>query len=826
MLWQTKGWTMVVLLSLALGIGANTALFTAVNGLLLQTVALPDPGSLVRLKTAGDNNMRRSSSDYGFSEPHEGKNVRASFSVAIYQQLRASNQTLTDITAFAPYSNLNLSVDGTSDLANAQIVSGNFFRLLQVPVSLGRPLEEKDDQANAEPVAVISDAIWKRRFGGKADVLGRTVRLNNVPVTIVGVTPASFTGVQRLGALAPEVTVPLVLDAQLNPANAKRNLEPTSYWLLVLGRLKPGATLAQVKGNLEGPFQSAARGGMDAYMAGLSDEQRKLSTNQRRGDAVPEFLAQAAGRGVYDLDTTTTRSAAILTGIVSMLLLIVCANVANLLLSRAAARRKEVAVRLSMGAPRRRLIRQLLTESLLLSGLGGTLGIAVAYWSKRLLPFGQNVAMDWTVFGFVAAISIATGVIFGILPALRATQIDLASTMKESSRSVTGSRGWLSRGLLVTQVAVSVMLLIGAGLFLRTLHNLRSVDVGFNANNLLMFRINPQLNRYEPERITRLLQDTQRSLEALPGVRSVAMARTALLSGNTNITGMFVQGQTQTRAHELHAMQVSPTFFATMEIPIVLGRGFTEADDAKPTASAIVNETAVRKFFNGQNPIGQRIGQSLEQNGDTEIVGVVRDTKYSSVREEAPPTLYRSLGTTATSATVLMRTGMDPASLIEPMRATMKQVDPDVPVTGVSTQTEQVEGRFAQERLFAMAYSLFGALALLLASIGLFGLMSYNVSRRTNEIGIRMALGAQRSGVVGMVLRESMLMVTMGVLIGLAGAQAGGRFIESVLFGLSTTDAWTISGAIAATALVAQLAGYVPARRASRVDPMVALRYE
>ena len=826
MLLQSKGWTIVVLLSLAIGIGANTALFTAVNGLLLQTVALPDPGGLVRLKTAGDNNMRRSSSDYGFTEPHNGKQVRSSFSVAIFQHLRESNQTLTDITAFSPFNSLNVSIDGSAEIATGQIVSGNYFRVMQIPVTLGRPLEDSDDRADAEAVAVISDAYWKRRFAGSESVLGRTVRMNNAPVTIVGVTAPSFTGVLRLGSQAPEVTFPLALDPRLNPANAKRNAEPTSYWLLLVGRLKPGVTVAQVKGNLEGPFQSAARGGMDAYMAGLTDEQRKLSTNQRRGDAVPELLAQPAGRGMYDLDNTTMRSASILAGIVSLLLLIVCANVANLLLSRAVARNKEIAVRLSMGAPRRRLIRQLLTESLLLSGIGGVLGSVTGYWSKRLLPFGQNVGMDWTVFGFVAAISIATGVIFGMLPAVRATQIDLASTMKESSRSVTGSRGWLSKGLLVTQVAVSVVLLIGAGLFLRTLHNLRSVDVGFNANNLLMFRISPQLNRYEPARITRLLQDTQRSLEALPGVRSVAMTRTALLSGSTNITGMYVQGQTQTRAHDIHAMQVSPAFFATMEIPIVLGRGFTEQDDANTNASALVNETAVKKFFGGQSPIGMRIGQSLEQNGQTEIVGVVRDTKYDSVRDAAPPTIYRSLGTTAASATVVLRTAMDPAGLIDTVRSTMNRVDPDVPVTGVTTQTEEVEGRFAQERLFAMAYSLFGGLALLLASIGLFGLMSYNVSRRTNEIGIRMALGAQRTGVVGMVLRESMLMVVMGVGVGLAGAMAGGRFIESVLFGLSTTDLWTMSAAIGATVLVSLAAGYLPARRASRVDPMVALRYE
>jgi predicted permease len=826
LLWQSKGWTAIVLISLALGIGANTALFTAVNGLLLQTIAVPDPESLVTLKGAGDNNMRRSSSDYGFSEPYRGKQVRASFSYAIYEALRASNQTLTDMFACAPYSSLNVSVDGTSDIATGFIVSGNYFRVLQLPVAIGRTLDESDDRPDAEAAAVISHAFWRRRFASNPAVLGRVVRMNNVPVTIVGVTGPEFTGIQRLGALAPEVTFPLALDARFNPANAKRNTQPTNYWLLVMGRLKPGATLAQVKGNLEGPFHAAARGGMASFMAGLTAEQRKLSTNQQRGDVVPELIALSGSRGFYDLDTNTQRSAAILAAVVTLLLLIVCANVANLLLSRAVTRQKEVAVRLSMGAPRRRIVRQMLTESLMLSGLGGLLGALVGYWSKRLLPFGQNVGMDWTVLGFVAAVSIATGVIFGILPALRATKIDLAGTMKESSRSVTGARAWLSKGLLVTQVAVSLVLLIGAGLFLRTLHNLRSVDVGFNANNILMFRINPALNRYEPERITQVLQNTQTTLEALPGVRSVTMTRTALLSGSTSITGMFVQGDKQTQAHDIHVMSVSPTFFKTMEIPLLVGRDFDARDDLKPTTAAIVNETAVKKYFGGRSPIGQRIGSSLEQNAETEIIGVIRDTKYDSLRDPAPPTMYRSLGPTAPNVTVVVRTAGDPSTMIEPVRTAMSRVDPDVPVTGVTTQTEQVEGRFGQERLFAMAFSLFGALALLLACIGLFGLMSYSVSRRTNEIGIRMALGAQRAGVVRMVLGESIVMVTIGVVLGLAVALATGRFVAAVLFGLPPNDAWTVAAAIAMMGAVSCVAGYLPARRASRVDPMVALRYE
>jgi predicted permease len=425
----------------------------------------------------------------------------------------------------------------------------------------------------------------------------------------------------------------------------------------------------------------------------------------------------------------------------------------------------------------------------------------------------------------VAAVSVLTGVTFGLVPAMRATRVDLAGAMKENSRSVTGSRSLLSKGLLVTQVAISLILLIGAGLFLRTLQNLRSVDVGFDASNILMFRVNPQLNRYEPERVARLFQQIQTSLAALPGVQSVGLSRTALLSGSRSITGMFIQGG-GTEPHDTYAMQVSPGFFTTMKIPIVIGRDLNERDVANPTASVLVNEASVRKYFANENPVGRRIGRSLEESGQSEIVGVVRDTKYDSVRDEAPATLYTSIPANSGAVWVLMRTQGDPAAMIGTVRSTVQQIDPDVPLAGMTTQTEQVEGRFAQERLFAMAYSVFGALALLLACIGLFGVMSYSVSRRTNEIGIRMALGAQRGGVIGMVLRESMIVVAIGVVLGLAGAVAAGRLIATVLYGLTATDVWAMAAAVALMIAVSFLAGYLPARRASRVDPMTALRYE
>ena len=597
MLMQSRGWTVVVLLSLAIGIGFTTALFTAVNGLLLQTVAVRDPEQLVLLKHAGPNDMSRSSSDYGFAQPENGKQVRSTFSYAIYQQLKSANQTMTDLIAGTSLESFNFASNGSSEIATAFGVSGNYFKMLGVSPIVGRTIEESDEQPSAESVAVVSYPFWQKRFGGDRAVVGKTVRLNNVPVTIVGVLPSSFIGIQRLAEAPRDVWIPLVMESRFvtggNPfaptsAVIKPRLdEPTNWYLQITGRLKPGVTLEQVKGNLQGPYEEAARNGMQSFMAGLTDAERKLSRNaERKTSTVSELVIRPGARGIYDLDRTSSRSASILSVIVVLLMLIVCANVANLLLSRAAARYREVSVRLSMGASRRRLIRQLLTESLLLSGTGGALGIALGYWTKKLLPFGQMTAIDGQVLAFVAGISMLTGVTFGLIPALRATRVDLASAMKENSRSVVASRTWLSKGLLITQVAVSVVLLIGAGLFVRTLQNLRSVDVGFAYSNLLMFRVNPALNRYDPARVTQLYDRMKTELEGLPGVRTVSFTRTALLSGSTSTTGIFRQGATSEKeAKDFYIMSVSPKFFETMQIPILTGRDFDARDVANPTGS-------------------------------------------------------------------------------------------------------------------------------------------------------------------------------------------------------------------------------------------------
>jgi predicted permease len=833
----TKSWTLVVLLSLALGIGANTALFTAVNGLLLQTVAVREPERLVRFNWTGKNDMVRSSSDYGYSGGTPTRNVRSTFSAAILEQFRAANTTLAGLAAGAPMADVNVILDGTAQLASSYQASGNYFSVLGVEASPGRVFGEGDDRPAAAPVAVISHAYWQKRFAGQPSAIGRVVSINGQMVTIVGVTPPAFAGIQRLGAEPPDITVPLAFDAVFNPplpnlegkVPPARMTQPTHWWLQMVGRSKPGISLEQVRANFATVFQHTAKAGMADYQASLTAEEKALSINKPRGESLPELLVKPAGHGYYDIDPQAQRSAGFLAVVVAIVLLIVCANVANLLLSRATSRHREIAVRLSMGATRWRLVRQLLTESLLLASLGGALGVVVGYWAKALLPFGAKATLDWRVFGFVAGVSMLTGVIFGLAPALRATRVDLSGAMKESGRSVIGARSRLGKGLVVAQVALSLVLIVGAGLFLRTLANLQRVDVGFDSTNLLMFNVDPGVNRYDGARAAQLFQQMLERLSALPGVRSAAVTRTALLSGSTSTTSMFRQGQTSATAAEpgMYFMEVSPTFFATMGIPLQRGRGFTARDDLQAPKVVILNEAAARRLFPDGDAVGRRIGNSFEKSGELEIIGVVRDTKYSSLRDPGPPTMYRpSWQGTSRRANIVLRTAGDPLALTQAVRKAMQELAPTLPIKEFTSQTDQIAKRVEQERLFATAYTAFGGLALLLACIGLFGLMSYNVARRTTEIGVRMALGAQRRTVVGMVLRESMWLVAIGAVLGVAAALWAGRFVEPVLFGLSPRDPLTIASAVGVIVVVAAVAGYLPARRAARVDPMHALRQQ
>ena len=629
----TKTWTLVVLLSLALGIGANTALFTAVNGLLLQTVSVHEPERLVRFNHAGRNDMVRNSNNYGYSGTSGTRNVQSTFSFPMIEQLRAANTTLTGLAAGVPMGSLNVLVNGDAQLATGYQATGNYFTVIGVPAVLGRVFGEADDRPSAPAVAVISHAYWRKRFAGEPSAIGRVVSINGHMVTLVGVTPADFAGIERLGADAPDVTVPLAFDALFAPpvrVEIPRMQQPTYWWLQLVGRLKPGVSIEQARANFATVFQRTAIAGMAAYQSSLTAHEKVLSTNRQRGTAVPELLIKSAAHGYYDVLPQTRRSAGFLGVVVVLVLLIVCANVANLLLTRATARAREISVRLSIGATRGRLIRQLLTESILLSSVGGALGGLLAYWLRGVLPFGQKAPLDWRVFGFLAGVSMLTGIVFGLLPALRATRVDLTATLKESSRSVTRSRTVLSKGLVVLQVAMSLVLLVGAGLFLRTLDNLKSVDVGFDSRNLLMFNVNPRVNGYDIDRSSRLFGQVLERMATVPGVTSAALTRTRLLSGSPNIYSAWKQGQvSQAPAEEnMYMMDVSPTFFATMGIPVLRGRSFTDRDGPTGPKVAILNEAAARRLFPDGDVLGRRIGESFEESGEMEVVGVVRDTKY------------------------------------------------------------------------------------------------------------------------------------------------------------------------------------------------------
>lgn len=830
---QGKAWSAVVVLSLALGIGANTALFSATNGLLLRKLQVDAPDTLVRLRHIGKHDMATDVSEYGFIARDTGVEAGSTFSYPMFQQLRAANQTMTDLAAGAPMGSVNVVVDGRAEIATAFIASGNYHQMLGVRTVAGRTMLPDDDRADAPPVAVISTGFWSRRFGNNPSVVGKVVQANNALVTIVGVTAPEFTGIQRVVADAPDLVFPLALDPVVNPPAAvgsARLSSPTYWWLQIIGRLKPGTTAAQVQGNLAGVFEEAARSGIASYLAGLNDKDRATTRNRSRTN-VSRLEVSSAARGMYDNDATTLRAVTIISVVVGLILLLVCANIANLLLSRAAARQREISLRLSIGATRVRLVRQLLTESVVLAVIGGGLGLVVAYWGRRLLPgAAAQSPLDWRVLLFAAGIAIVTGLLFGIAPALRVTGASVNDVLKDSSRSVTGSRTLLNKSLLVVQVAISIVLLIGAGLFLRTVDNLRRVDVGFNPNNLVLFRVNPQLNQYDQPRIMALHQQIQQRLATVPGVRAVTMSNPALLSGSTNSTDFIVQGRTFSpgRHNSINRMRVADNFFATMEVPLLRGRGFTERDNSLNAPKvAIINEAAVAKFFPSEEPLGKRFGSSPETSSQIEVIGVVRDVKYNALREPAPATMFVPYGQFQLGTMSFeIRTASDPLSVMNSIREAVREADPNVPLMDMSTQLEQIERRFAQEQVFARAYALFGGLALLVASIGLFGLMSYNVTRRTTEIGIRMALGAQQHSVLQMVLRESLILAAIGVVIGVGAALGAGRYVSTLLFGLEPNDIATTSVAVMLMLAVSAFAGYLPARRASRLDPMIALRHD
>lgn len=838
---KSPAFTATAVLSLALGIGATSALFSGVNGLLLRTVPVSHPETLVRIRSAGRNDVADGVMSYGLNGQNaSGEDIRETISYPIYQALRSANRTLTDIAATAPISpigDITVMVDGRAELVSASEVSGNYFALLGVGAQLGRPLMPDDDTDPKSAVAAISYGYWQRRFGASPATIGRSIAINNVRITVVGILPGDFADIQSLTTPPRDIYIPLALDSRLGllgmGAQSKSRMnEGANWWLQLVGRLKPGVTLDQVRGNLEGPFEDAARRGWQSQVALVPRAMRlvldRTADNEKR-TAVPHLEMDSASRGIYDPRTDDVKAARILGVVVALMMVIVCANVANLLLSRAAARQREVSVRMSLGATRLRVVRQLLTESLLLSWAGCVSGVMLGYGARQLLPFAKEAPMDWRVLTFTLVVSLIAAVSFGLAPALHATRLDLSGRMKESGRSVTRPRTLVTRALVVVQVAISLAVLIGAGLFLRTVRNLRKAPPGFDTRNLIVFSINPAQSGSDPKQTGRLYDDLHARLSAIPGVRGVAHSFPDLLANQPLLTGMYTQRNPASSAsHKIWVMRASPEYVSTMGFRLIRGRGI-EDRDMLPNASpvSLISETAADRFFPGEDPIGQHWGRAPEFRNDAEIVGVFGDVKYEGLRDPAPPVVLEPfrqdpLG----SASFEIRTAGDPAGYMKTVREVVQSVAPNLPIVRMLSQTDIADQGIEQERFFALAFSLFGALALLLASIGLFGVMSYSVASRTNEIGIRMSLGAQKHEVIRMVLSESLWMIAIGVAIGLGAAGAGVGLIRSMLFGLGTSDPATIAIAVLTLTVVAVFAGYLPARRASRIDPMVALRYE
>ncbi len=810
--------TSVAVLSLALGIGANTAIFTLVNQLILQLLPVRDPEQLVLLTARG--------SHYG---SNTGPN---SISYPMYQDFRDKNQVFQGM--FCRFGNaFSLTYEGRTELISGELVSGNYFPVLGVGAAVGRVFTAQDDLIQGgHPIAVLSYGYWKTRFAADPNVIGRKIVMNGYPFTIVGVSRQGFDGVEP--GSSPQVRIPMMMKHQLTDFYTLNNRR--GRFAQAFGRLKPGVTLEQAKAGLQPLFHQILQ--ME-----VQDKEFARATEHTRQQFLKMWMdVLPAAKGRSSLRQQFANPLLALMVIVALVLLIACSNVANLLIARATARQKEIAVRLALGAGRRRLILQLLEESLLLSLTGGILGIGLAIVIDRALigflpqgisPLTLTATPDWRVLGFTLLISGLTGVLFGLAPGIQSTRPQLAGTLKDQAGAVVGGASvGLRKALVVAQVSLSLLLLIAAGLFVQSLKNLQGIHPGFETRNLLSFAVNPALNGYKPERSMQFYRQLTERLGRMPGVSSVTLAVMPLLDGNEWDSTVSVEGYATKEGEwvDPHMQFVSTGFTQTLNIPVLLGRDFTERDDKGTPPVALVNERFAKRYFAGRSPLGLHVGMGGNPGTktDIEIVGVVKDTRYESMRDEVPYELYRPYRQMdfVQGMTVYARAQGDPTAIFANMRQTVNELDSNVPVYRMRTLEQQLDKSLMSERLLASLSGVFGLLATLLAALGLYGVMAYMVVRRTREIGIRMALGANRGSVVWLVMREVLMLSAIGVAIGGAGAYAATRFVETQLFGILPTDALTMALSAFGIATVAILSGYFPARRATAIDPMRALRWE
>ena len=823
---KSPGFTAVAVVCLALGIGANTAIFTVINAVLIRSLPVSHPERLVLFTytAKGKNPYRRTSSGYG----------NTSLSYATFEALRPGGKTLSGAFAFVPLGFNNQSVTvgagGEPTLAGGEMVSGGYFPILGVSAVYGRTITDEDLKPGAPNVAVLSFRYWSRQFGGERSAVGRSIAINAQPFTIVGVTPPEFFGVDP--QLSPDIWVPMREMTGIYPWGVQPRGDRSMFgdkgwwWCMMMGRLAPGATTGQASAELDVIFHHSITEG---------------SAQPVRPEDLPHLNLAPANRGLDHLRSAYSEPLRILMAAVGLVLLIACANVATLLLARANSRQKEMGMRLAIGATRARLIRQFLTESVLLALGGGALGVLLARWGSQALVLvmssrGQTIGLDLhpdaAVLAFSAAASTLTGILFGMAPAFRATRVDPAVQLKQGTVAAAG-RFSLAKVLVACQVAFSVILLFGASLFVRTLRQLENQDLGFNRNNLLLFALDPRVNGYKGDRLVARYNEFMDKLRAAPGVRSATASAYALLSGWVNNGPAWTDGTPipQGRSTQLNWNIVGPDFLETMGIRLVLGRGIERRDLQSDRRVAVVNETTARYFFPGENPVGRHFsfGNRFDAAQAYEIVGVAHDAKFDNMRNEPPRTAYVPYSAVPPLLGKLyfeVRTPGDPTAILPAVRQAVRAIDASLPLIDVKTQSDQIAEALSREHMFARLTSFFGSLALLLVSIGVYGTLAYAVTRRTSEIGIRVALGARRGRVLWMVLRESVLVVACGLVLGLPAAFAATRFVASMLFGVKPYDTAAIAATVLILAAAGAAAGLVPAYRASRIDPMRALRYE